>query len=463
MMVESTISADAATASVSDKSTATTRATTSKVTAPPTVCVIGGGPGALFFCHALETQKKLLLAKGEDISHFPGVVKCFERSPGPGGVWRSDRTHGDKKKSETTKNVNVNMSAMEDDDDDDDESSVIASSTVNEINSLDVSMDNNDVMDSSMSSASSVDSVEYQHHHLDLILSSPSLCPKNKKQRMLDINTDNDHDEKKAVDKTVETSTLTTATSLTASSSSLSLTSGETDEGGGGGVVAEEGGGAAAPGAIAIATTTGHEPKTNMYSALWTNGAKEAFEFYDYTFVDHFGVEVAAKLPTFLPRKLVLEYLLARCTHKCPTFFDKYFSFHTTVLNVKYVAADEDDDDAQEQKQAQHKNKFQLTLQDETTGLISIEYYDKCIWAGGNEGVPSIPKTTEQLFENAKNNKCTTTTTTTTSNSSNNNSGSSSTINSSSSSSSSGSSSINKNNNSNNNRNKNNNSNNNST
>ena len=28
---------------------------------------------------------------------------------------------------------------------------------------------------------------------------------------------------------------------------------------------------------------------TNMYEALWTNGPKEAMEFFDYTFDDHFG------------------------------------------------------------------------------------------------------------------------------------------------------------------------------
>mgnify|MGYP003339596390 CR=1 FL=1 len=61
---------------------------------PPTIAVIGGGPAAMFYCHALETQKKELIAKGEDVSGFPTTVRCFERSFGAGGVWRSDRAHG---------------------------------------------------------------------------------------------------------------------------------------------------------------------------------------------------------------------------------------------------------------------------------------------------------------------------------------------------------------------------------
>merc|ERR1712194_763670 len=105
--------------------------------------------------------------------------------------------------------------------------------------------------------------------------------------------------------------------------------------------------------------------------------------------------------------------------NKCPTFFDDYFSFHTTVLNVKYIEDDDDEngegEDVMDAQQQEPKNKFQITLQDETTGIISIEYYDRCIWAGGNEGVPSIPEKTKQLFENA-NNDCITT-----SNSNNNN------------------------------------------
>jgi len=60
---------------------------------PPTVAIIGAGPGGMFFCHALETMRRKLTEEGEEaaLANLP-VVTCFERAPGPGGVWRSSRT-----------------------------------------------------------------------------------------------------------------------------------------------------------------------------------------------------------------------------------------------------------------------------------------------------------------------------------------------------------------------------------
>lgn len=60
---------------------------------PPTVAVIGGGPGSMFFCHALETRRRELMEKGDSeaaLAHLP-IVTCFERADGPGGVWRAER------------------------------------------------------------------------------------------------------------------------------------------------------------------------------------------------------------------------------------------------------------------------------------------------------------------------------------------------------------------------------------
>ncbi len=41
---------------------------------------------------------------------------------------------------------------------------------------------------------------------------------------------------------------------------------------------------------------------TNMYEGLWINGCKEALEYFDYTFDDHFG----RPMPVYLPRAQVL-------------------------------------------------------------------------------------------------------------------------------------------------------------
>ena len=39
-----------------------------------------------------------------------------------------------------------------------------------------------------------------------------------------------------------------------------------------------------------------------MYEGLWINGCKEALEYFDYTFDDHFQTA----MPVFLPRSQVL-------------------------------------------------------------------------------------------------------------------------------------------------------------
>jgi len=252
----------------------------------PTIAVIGGGPGAMFFCHALETQRKELEAKGEDESSFP-IVKCFERSAGPGGVWRSDRTHDDV------------------------------------VSSISASHDSTDRPRSPSSVLGS--------------LISPVFEEKNEEEFL--------KDEIQKLAKQVQQSKSSTA------------------------------GG----------TTTTTTP--NMYSGLWTNGPKELYEMHDYNFRDHFG---DIRMPTHLPRKYVLEYLLARVTRNCHDFFERYFQFRTTVVNVRYIG---------ETDESTPSKKFRVCTLDETTGMETVEFFDKCLWAGGNNGVPKTPKHSLQVLE----------------------------------------------------------------
>lgn len=58
---------------------------------PDSVAVIGCGPGGLFFCHALETKRRQMVARGESVENLPQVT-AFERASSPGGVWRSERS-----------------------------------------------------------------------------------------------------------------------------------------------------------------------------------------------------------------------------------------------------------------------------------------------------------------------------------------------------------------------------------
>jgi len=246
------------------------------------IAVIGGGPGAMFFCHAIESKRKELLLKGQDASGFP-VVTCFERAPGPGGVWRNDRKH-ESVDDEHIEDTNVVDSFFVEEKKDDDYPPVV-------------------------------------------------------------------HQMTKKIDEMFDARTQ----------DGISLNQGN---------------------------------KTpNMYSALWTNGPKEGFEFSDYTFLDHFG---DVQMPTFLPRKHVLDYILARCTAKCPNFFEKYFSFRTSVVNVSYEKQRENEEISEHST----NHKFRVHTRNENTGIEEINIFDKCIWAGGNNGLPYMPTKMLNLFKN---------------------------------------------------------------
>ncbi len=228
--------------------------TTDAPSSPETVAVIGAGPGGMFICHSLETQKRDLEARGEDTSHFP-IVKIFERAEGAGGVWRADRTHEDGSASPRSA-LDIDSEEKKDDD------------------------------------------LKEEH------------AKKQRKFEAAEVNT-----------------------------------------------------------------------KTNMYSGLWTNGPKECFEFYDYTFKEHWG---DVRIPTHLPRKHIVDYLEGRVTKNCPDFFEKYFSFRTTVKNVTYL---------------EDKKKFRVSTFDANTETENVELFDKCVWAAGKNGLPNIPKPTWEIFK----------------------------------------------------------------
>ena len=63
-----------------------------------------------------------------------------------------------------------------------------------------------------------------------------------------------------------------------------------------------------------------NDDDTTMHEGLWTNGAKELAEFFDYSHVEHFG----CALPTHIQRGAILDYINARVTRNCPDFFEKY-------------------------------------------------------------------------------------------------------------------------------------------
>ena len=118
---------------------------------------------------------------------------------------------------------------------------------------------------------------------------------------------------------------------------------------------------------------------TSMYEALWMNGPKECLEFFDYTFDEHFG----CALPMYLPRKLFLEYMLARCTKDNPKFFDDV-KFNTSVESVTYDEVEE---------------KFVIrTVNHNTMSNPECTLFDMCIWGAGINGKPTMPKSIYEVL-----------------------------------------------------------------
>eukprot|EP00986_Skeletonema_menzelii_P012983 scaffold7348_cov144-Skeletonema_menzelii.AAC.5 len=112
--------------------------------------------------------------------------------------------------------------------------------------------------------------------------------------------------------------------------------------------------------------------EANMYEALFTNGCKEAIEFFDYSFDEHFS----RALPTFLPRSLILDYMLARCTKHDQKLFDNV-KFNTSVKSVTFN---------------EEMGKFVVQTIDHKTQIVTEHLFDKCIWAAGSNGKPSMPQ-----------------------------------------------------------------------
>ena len=119
---------------------------------------------------------------------------------------------------------------------------------------------------------------------------------------------------------------------------------------------------------------------TNMYEGLWTNGHKNAMEFFDYTFEDHFK----SPQPVFMPRKQILEYILKRVILHENIF--QYVHFNTEVKSVSY-----DENIKQFVVKVQHPD-----------GTSTTQYFDKCVWASGLNGKPKMVPSIMKKLSNFK-------------------------------------------------------------
>lgn len=136
---------------------------------------------------------------------------------------------------------------------------------------------------------------------------------------------------------------------------------------------------ASSPGGVWRPASTESLPgSADMFGGLWSNSPSFDMEFFDFTHQDFFGGPV----PLYLPRKHLLDYMLARVTRVEDIF--QHVHFNTEVVFVEY------NDDTE---------KFVVKTKDLMTGIETVEYFDKCIWAGGKESKPSYPRAMKRMLE----------------------------------------------------------------
>ncbi len=109
---------------------------------------------------------------------------------------------------------------------------------------------------------------------------------------------------------------------------------------------------------------------SSMYKHLWSNGPKEALEYPDYTFMDHFGKPV----PSFPPRAALLDYLQGRWTKKRD--LKKFVKLQHAVRSVKYNES---------------TKKFEVTVEDLAKEITHEQIFDYVIVATGHFSVPNVP------------------------------------------------------------------------
>jgi len=112
----------------------------------------------------------------------------------------------------------------------------------------------------------------------------------------------------------------------------------------------------------------------SMYRYLWSNGPKEALEFPDYTFEDHYG----RAIPSFPPREVLFDYLQGRWKKMD---LRKHITFKTVVRMVTY-------DEKTEKFTVTTEN---LTERNLDSKIQPREEFDYVFAASGHYSVPYVP------------------------------------------------------------------------
>ncbi len=108
----------------------------------------------------------------------------------------------------------------------------------------------------------------------------------------------------------------------------------------------------------------------SMYRYLWSNGPKEALEFADYSFEEHFG----RPIPSYPPRAVLWDYIVGRVKKGN---LRRYIRFRSPVRNVEYNDA---------------TGKFTVTVRDLVNDHLYSEVFDYVVVSSGHFSTPNVPE-----------------------------------------------------------------------
>lgn len=114
----------------------------------------------------------------------------------------------------------------------------------------------------------------------------------------------------------------------------------------------------------------GEPVHSSMYRHLWSNGPKEALEFAEYTFDEHFGRPISS----YPPRAVLWDYINGRAEKSGVKQFVRF----STI--VRWVDFDES------------SQKFTLTVEDLKSGTTETSEFDQVIVGSGHFSFPNVPE-----------------------------------------------------------------------
>ncbi|WP_431709438.1 NAD(P)-binding domain-containing protein [Glutamicibacter uratoxydans] len=114
----------------------------------------------------------------------------------------------------------------------------------------------------------------------------------------------------------------------------------------------------------------GEPVHSSMYRNLWSNGPKEALEFAEYTFDEHFGRPISS----YPPREVLWDYINGRAEK---SDVKKHVRFSTVVRWVDFDV---------------NTDLFTVTVEDLKTGKTESSEFDHVIVGSGHFSFPNVPE-----------------------------------------------------------------------